>query len=155
MINAIEIIVVGSAVAYVAFSVFMQRKLVNMKRLRELQVAIKKKSNELNELARSHGDPQLLMAKQREIMPLLSESMKLQLKPMLVILPILLVIYYVFMPLFIPNIKLDMLGMALTAQEFFIVFTVIFGLVASVITLFYEKKMQKKVETEQNTGSSA
>ena len=39
------------------------------------------------------------MAKQKEMMPLLGESMRSSMKPMFVILPMFLIVYYVLIPM--------------------------------------------------------
>ena len=82
-------------VAYAAFSIFLQRKLINQKRIRELQLKVKELTKEMQEMAKRKED---ITAKQGELMPLMNESMKHQFKAMFVILPIFFIVYYVLLP---------------------------------------------------------
>ncbi len=94
----VELIVVGMAVAYTLISIFAQRKLTNPKRMREIQYKAKMMQKEMNEMMKNKASQEELMAKQKEFMPLMGEQMKNSMKPMLVILPLLLIVYYVIMP---------------------------------------------------------
>jgi len=143
MIVAYELIF--GAALYVALSVFLQRKLANPKRMREIQEIIKQKSKELTELSKANADKDLLMSKQKELTPLLAESMKLQFKPMLVILPIFIVIYYIFLPmLFVHPGTLQFLSFKLSYQTYFIVYAVLLGFIASAVVMIYDRKKAKE-----------
>ena len=99
IITAITLI----SVAYVMLSVFLQRRLVNMRRVMEVQEAIKTKTKELTDMGKGGADQASLAAKQKEITALLSESMRSQMKPMFVVLPMFLVLYYLLLPAFFPS----------------------------------------------------
>ncbi|MEM0074297.1 MAG: DUF2208 family protein [Candidatus Micrarchaeaceae archaeon] len=139
------IFLVLGAAAYVVFSIFLQRKLGNPKRLREIQNTIKAKSKELTELSKNHADPATLAAKQKELTPLLSETMKIQFKPLLVVLPIFIIIYYAILPMLVaPGTTVSLFSFTLSYQLYFIVFSFIFGIVASVAVSLYDKKLQRR-----------
>ncbi|MGC8676013.1 MAG: DUF2208 family protein [Candidatus Micrarchaeia archaeon] len=147
------VLMLGAA-AYVALSIFLQRKLVNTKRLREIQSIIKAKSKELTELSKNHADAETLASKQKELTPLLSETMKMQFKPMLVILPIFIIVYYAVLPAFFaPGTKLSLFSFSMTYQIYFIVFSFIFGIIASIFVAIYDRKLQKR-EAEAASGGA-
>ncbi|MEM3781707.1 MAG: EMC3/TMCO1 family protein [Candidatus Micrarchaeaceae archaeon] len=149
------IFLVLGAAAYVAFSILMQRKLSNPKRLREIQGIIKSKSKELNELSKSHADTAVLAQKQKELTPLLSETMKLQFKPMLVVLPTFIILYYAVLPmLFAPGTKLSLFSFTVSYQIYFIFFSFIFGLIASLAVSFYDRKQSKRESAKTSMQSA-
>ncbi|MGC8547648.1 MAG: EMC3/TMCO1 family protein [Candidatus Micrarchaeia archaeon] len=143
-------LIIGAAL-YVALSIFLQRKLVNTKRLREIQGIVKAKTKELTELSKSNADQSTLISKQKELTPLLSESMMMQFKPMLVILPLFIVIYYVFLPMAFAHVsaKFYLLSFGMNYQLYFIVFSFIFGIIGSIIVAVYDRKKLKEETMKQ------
>lgn len=138
------------AVVYVAFSVFVQRKLVNMKRLYETQNIIKEKSKELNELAKNKADSQLMLAKQKEITSLLSESMKSQFKPMFVILPVFIVVYYLIFPAVYPSDpNVTLLSMTFNYRYYFIIVAFVLGLLFSVALMINDRLKMAKEKSQE------
>lgn len=151
MVVGIEITVI--AIVYVAFSVFIQRKLVNMKRTYEVQEIIKAKSKELNELSKNKASQEALLAKQKEITSLLGESMKSQFKPMFVILPLFFIMYYWAFPIVFasnPSVTIPLLGMSLNYKSYFILVAFILGFIFSIGLMINDRiKMAKsKKQTE-------
>lgn len=140
---------------YVALSIVLQRKLSNPKRLREIQEIIKEKTKELNELAKSRADPKALADKQKELMPLLNETMKLQFKPLLVVLPIFIALYYLILPMaFKPysSARFSFLSLSLNYQLYFVLFTFLFGIIASAVVALYDRAKAKKELKGLNSG---
>jgi uncharacterized membrane protein (DUF106 family) len=139
------------AVVYVAFSIFVQRKLVNMKRLYETQNLIQVKSKELNELAKNKADSEVMLAKQKEITTLLSQSMKSQFKPMFVILPIFVVVYYLIFPVAYPsNPNVTLLSYTLNYRNYFIVVAFVLGLLFSIGLMINDRlKMSREKKAAQ------
>jgi len=135
------------AVVYVIASALMQRRLVNPRRTYEIQDAIKKKTNELSELSKNKADPAALAAKQKEITGLLSESMRSSLKPMFVILPVFLVIYYLVFPaIFAPDLTVSLFSMDLNYKTYFIVIAFVLGFVLSMTMMVYDKAKLRKIQ---------
>lgn len=135
---AIEITIL--AVAYVGFSVTTQRKLTNPKRTFEIQQEIKKKTTELNEMVKAKASQEQLAKKQKEVTGLLSESMRSQMKPMFVILPIFLVIFYLVFPaVFSTNPNVTVLSMNVNYKTYFIAVSFVLGLVLSMSFMLYDK----------------
>ena len=133
------------AVAYVLVSVFLQRRLVNMKRVYEVQDLIKKKTNELTELGKGGADQAAMAAKQKEITGLLSESMKSQLKPMFVVLPLFLVLYYLVFPnFFSAAATVSLFSMTLSYKTYFVAISFVVGLVISTSMMVLDKAKMKK-----------
>ncbi len=138
MLLAIEITIL--AVAYVGFSVTTQRKLTNPKRTFEIQQEIKKKTTELNEMVKAKASQEQLAKKQKEVTGLLSESMRSQMKPMFVILPIFLVIFYLVFPaVFSTNPNVTVLSMNVNYKTYFIAVSFVLGLVLSMSFMLYDK----------------
>ncbi len=142
------IIIIAIGVAYVAFSTFAQRKLGNPKKMRELQQRMNALSKELNQMLKSNAPKEEIMKKQSELMPLMSENMKASIKPMLVILPVFLLLYYLVLPtafhsisneyvMFLGSMKLDYLGL-------FFVCVVALGIATSIVIMVYDRKKAKQ-----------
>jgi uncharacterized membrane protein (DUF106 family) len=140
MVVGIEITVI--AIVYVAFSVSIQRKLVDMRKMQEVQETIKQKSKELNELSKNKASQDVLMAKQKEITSLLGQSMRSQLKPMIVVLPIFFVVYYLIFPAVFttnPSITLPLLAWTLNYRSYFVMVAFVAGMIISFGLMFLDR----------------
>ncbi len=138
----VAIALISIAALYVVFSIYLQRRLVNPTKMREIQETIKIKTKELTELSKSKANPEILAQKQKEIMPLLNESMKMQFKPMLVILPIFIILYYVVLPLAFHG-TVSFFSLKMNYQLFFVLFSFLFGIAASVAVSLYDRRIAK------------
>ncbi|MDE1874182.1 MAG: DUF106 domain-containing protein [Candidatus Micrarchaeota archaeon] len=154
MVLGIEITVI--ALAYVVFSVFVQRKLVDMRKMQETQDVIKQKSKELNELSKSGASQEKLAEKQKEITSMLGQSMRSQLKPMFVVLPIFFVVYYLVFPAVFPSslqITVPFISMTLGYQTYFIAVAFVGGMVLSFGLMFRDRirlaREKKQAEAAQ------
>ena len=141
------IILIAIGIAYVAFSTFAQRKVGNPKKMRELQQRMNALSKEPNQLVKSNAPKEEIAKKQSELMPLMSENMKTSIKPMLVILPVFFLLYYLVLPttfhsianeyvLFLGSMKLNYLGV-------FFACVFILGIATSIIIMIYDRKKTK------------
>ncbi len=141
------IILIAIGIAYVAFSTFAQRKVGNPKKMRELQQRMNALSKELNQLVKSNAPKEEIAKKQSELMPLMSENMKTSIKPMLVILPVFFLLYYLVLPttfhsianeyvLFLGSMKLNYMGV-------FFACVFILGIATSIIIMIYDRKKTK------------
>ncbi len=142
-------ILVVVAVLYAIGSIFLQRKLTNPKRMREIQRTINEHSKKLNELVKSGATKEEISARQSQIMPLLSESMKSQMKPMFVVLPLFIVLYYFLVPGIINAMgaakgTITFIMPDLSYQYFFFLVEVIIGMAASITVMVYDRKTAKK-----------
>jgi uncharacterized membrane protein (DUF106 family) len=137
------VIVVALAIVYAASTVVLQRKLSNAKRMREINAKIQKVTKEMNQMVKNKAPEAEIAARQKEIMPLLHESMKSSLKPMFVVLPIFLVVYYLLLP---------MLPFAAAAnntkgvQGLFFIVVFITGMVLAITMMIHDRKMTKLEE---------
>ncbi len=153
----IEMIIIVMAVVYTAISIAAQRLLANPKKMREIQARVKIMQTEMNALIKSNAPQEQLMAKQKEFMPLISEQMKSSMKPMLVVLPLLLVTYY----LIIPKLPIPSTYITSSKELFFIVVFGI-GMVAAIVILLYDrakgkeemKELEKKNEVVKDDNSA-
>ena len=137
-----EIIIIVIAVAYAMLAVTIQRKLSNAKRLREIQAEISKVTKEMNKMMKDKVPEAQIVAKQKEMMPLLGESMKSSLKPMFVILPMFLIVYYVLVPM----IPFGAPATPKEIQQFFFIVVFISGIVSAIVLMIYDKQQTKKAE---------
>lgn len=134
-------------ILYVLLSVFIQRKLSNMKKVYEIQNVIKTKTDRLSELAKlENASKEELNALQKEIMSLMPEAMKHQMKPILVLLPLFVIIYYMLLPFLFSASAANMkfTSFNLTYQTLFFYTTFVLGLIASLTISVYDKKKMKK-----------
>ncbi len=150
MIESITIAVIASlAVAYTIASVFIQRKLSNPKRIAEIQSIIKQNSEHLKELTKQGASANEIMAKQREIFPLMTESMKYQFKPMLIILPLFLALYYLVVPSLSSVFKMPstvhLMSLNFSSMNLFFAITFILGLIVSLAFMVYDRRARRKV----------
>jgi uncharacterized membrane protein (DUF106 family) len=135
----VEIIIVGIAIAYTAVSILAQRLLTNPKRMREIQYKVKIMQKDMNEMMKNKASQEELMAKQKEFMPLMGEQMKNSMKPMLVILPLLIITYY----LILPSLPIGASNLSGSKELFFII---VFGLGigAAIVIMLYDRGKSKK-----------
>jgi len=141
----ITLLIVLIAVLYTLFSFVIQRKMANMKKVYEMQETIKQKSKELSDMVKNGAKNEELMLKQREVMSLASESMINQMKPMIIILPLFLVVYYWLLPAIFPThptIVID--GAKFAYNTFFIIVVFIVGLILSVSVMLIDRSKRKK-----------
>lgn len=90
--------IVVSGVIYTIAAAVVQRKMSNPKRTRELQDQIKIFSKEINEMIKRNAPKEEISAKQRVMMPLVKQSMTLNMKSTLVLIPTFLIVYYLIIP---------------------------------------------------------
>jgi uncharacterized membrane protein (DUF106 family) len=138
-----EVIIGILGVMYALLAVAIQRKLSNAKRLREIQAQISKTTKEMNAMMKAHAPDAEINAKQKEMMPLLGESMRSSLKPMFVVLPMFLIVYYVLIPL----IPFPAPATPKNIQQFFFVIVFISGIVSAIGLMLYDRQATKKIET--------
>jgi uncharacterized membrane protein len=133
------------AVAYVLVSISLQRRLANPRQTYKVQDDIKRKSNELSELTKNKAAQAQIDAKQKEITGLLSQSMKASMKPMLVVLPFFLVLYYLVFPNFFPAAAtVSLFSMTLSYKTYFVAISFVVGLVISTSMMVYDRAKMKK-----------
>jgi uncharacterized membrane protein (DUF106 family) len=135
----IEILIVVMAIIYTSISIAAQRLLANTKRMRQIQAKVMVMQKEMGEMLKRNAPAEELAAKQKEFMPLIGEQMKNSMKPMMVILPLLLITYY----LVIPNLPISsaLLG---GSKELFFILVFGIGMVAAIAILIYDRIMIKK-----------
>ncbi len=99
----IALLILGG-IGYAMLIILLQHKLTNMRQVYKLQNTMKEKQKNLTALTKMENVAKAdLEAAQKEIMQLASESMKHQMKPMLIIFPISLIVFYYVLPL-VPGI---------------------------------------------------
>lgn len=145
------------AIAYALFTVAVQRhpKISNRKRMYEIQQQVKSTSDEMNRMVKNGASKEEIMSKQKEIMPLLSESMRSQMKPMFIIFPVLIVLYYFLLPMGFPKgTTVDLLSFQLSYQTFFIVVSFVVAFPLSLIFMALDKKRYGKPSVQQQPSQS-
>jgi uncharacterized membrane protein (DUF106 family) len=148
-----ELVITALAIVYVIFSVTMQRKLTNPSRTQEIQKLIKDKSKELNDLAKGGASQEQMAKKQKEVTTLLSESMRSQMKPMFVILPIFFIMFYVVFPAVFPaDLKVDFLSAPWDYKSYFIMVSFVVGIATSLGMSVYDKMRLAKKQKQAAEG---
>lgn len=146
-------VVAAIAVAYTALALFLQRKLSNPRKMRDIQRRVKENTKALNEMAKSGAPREAIMAKQKEVMPLLSESMKGQMKPMFVVLPLFLAFYYALLPYVVSGMgasssTVNFIFSGLSMENFFFAVVFILGICSSAAIMIYDRRKGKQEERE-------
>ncbi len=139
-----------TGVAYTLIAAGVQRKLSNPKRTRELQDQIKVLSKEMNLLMKNNAPKEEIEKKQGDLMPLMRESMTLNMKATLILIPSFLVVYYVLIPWAYGWLGHDTLSfvignynISLMYKGLFFVTVFVLGLVTSMSILLYDRKRAK------------
>lgn len=145
----IAVIIVVIAMIYALGTFTLQRKLSNPKKAREIQRKMKAHSKILNEMTKNGASREQIMQKQSEIMPLMTESMKNQMKSAIVVLPIFLIIYSVALPYFANSMgfvkdTINFVFPNMTYQSFFFSITFIIGIIMTAFILIYDRKKSKE-----------
>ena len=144
ILDIIILELVAIAICYVSFSVFVQRKLANYKRIKEIKKEMDVKMKELRTLG-TDVKKEVLDLKQKEITALASESMRHQIKPTLIILPIFFLLFYVALPYFFPaSLNIAVLSYTLPYKTFFIVVSFILGIASTILLAAYERIATRK-----------
>ncbi len=143
MINTVVLEILVAAVAYICIAITVQRRLSNMPKMYAMQAAVQVKAKELNDMAKAGADQAVLMAKQKEMSAMLMSSMKYQIRPLLVVLPMFLIVYYYLLPLGFANAPfphISILSLTLTYKTLFFYTVFILGLVISLSLTFRDKR---------------
>jgi uncharacterized membrane protein (DUF106 family) len=131
-------------IGYALFSVFIQRRLSNVDKMYELRATMSDKTKKLMALAKSNAPKEQMAQHQKELTDISMQSMKNQMKPMIVILPVLAILEYAVLPGIFPStFTFSLLGFSLTYQMFFIVVIFIVGLVLSISMSMYDRRRLK------------
>ncbi len=147
---SVVLIIILIGIGEIALSTLLQRKLGNPKKAREIQAHMNRVSKELKELIKNKAPKDIVSSKQKEIMPLANASMKLSLKPMIVLFPLFIVIYYVVIGMFLSGWQKYVINfiIPLHYKGFFIAFVLIFGMTVGVIISLYDRKKIKESEKD-------
>ncbi len=147
----VALIIVGIAILDVAMSTALQRTLGNPKKARSIQRKLNKINKELREMMKSGAPQEHIMAKQKEMMPHFNESMKNSMKPMIVIFPLLLAIYYVLIGVYLQSWQKYVINFIFPMgyKELFIAVVFILGLVVGISIALYDRKKGKEEAMEE------
>ncbi|MEM0150127.1 MAG: EMC3/TMCO1 family protein [Candidatus Micrarchaeaceae archaeon] len=141
-------LIIVIAVAYSIGSLALQRKLANPKKMREIQARVKEHTKKLNEMVKGGASKEEIMAKNKEVMPLVMESTKHQMKPLIVILPIFLLLYDVLLPYMATSMGFSKSTVdfifTMNYQYFFFAIVFIVGMISTVVVMLYDKKKTKE-----------
>jgi uncharacterized membrane protein (DUF106 family) len=144
------------AVCYAILSVVIQRKVGNMKRVRELQAGMKEKMNEYKAKIKNNAATDELAVIQKDLGAISSEMMKHQLKPMLALFPLLILVYYYLLPNYFPTTgnAVQILSFSLSYRITFIIVAAVLGIALSSSLMLYDKRKYGKKTDLSNTHST-
>ncbi|MCL5412501.1 MAG: EMC3/TMCO1 family protein [Candidatus Marsarchaeota archaeon] len=152
----IEVAIILIAALYTSTTVLLQRKMSNPKRMRAARAEMKRIQDEMKVLLKNKASREEIAAKQKEIMPLVSATTKGQLKSMFIILPVFLILYDVILPAAFGSVTGTVnFIFQLNYQGLFFACVFILGMVATVITLAYDRKKTKEEKAAAQSGAQA
>jgi uncharacterized membrane protein (DUF106 family) len=129
------------AVVYALSVVLLQRKLTNIDRMYEIRARMNDKTKRLTNLVKNNASKEEISQEQKELMDISTESMKLQLKPLLVVFPMFLLLYYVLLPKFFNmSTTLSIDSFTLSYHTFFVILLFVIGLIFSTSFSIYDRK---------------
>ncbi len=155
----VELVIASTAVIYTVFALFLQRKLSNPIRAREIQRRLKEHTKALSEMAKRGADKSAIMAKQREVMPLMSETMKNQMRSIFAVIPTFLVFYYAIVPYIIAamgasSMTVTFIFSGLSYESLFFILVFIFGIFSSIGIMVYDRKKSKDEALAAEKGNA-
>lgn len=139
----------------IVVSTLLQRKLINTKKSRQIQYRMNMISKEVKEMIKNKESTDAINQKNKEMMPLASESMKMTLKPMIAIFPLFIFVYYVVIGMYLSDWKKYVVNFIIPMhyKTFFIVFILIVGMVIGIAISIYDRKKAKE-EMSNTEGTS-
>ncbi|MEM0200998.1 MAG: EMC3/TMCO1 family protein [Candidatus Micrarchaeaceae archaeon] len=145
MLNIFIVELVSAGLLYAAFALLVQRKLSNIDKMYELRAKMNQHTKELMELTKTNAPKEKISEKQKDLTNTSMQSMKNQMKPMLIVFPIFLVVYYLLIPMVFSKsgISVILLGFTLNYQLLFIVVTFVTGLILSGLFSIRDRKRLK------------
>ncbi len=135
---------IGVAFVYAMFSLLLQRKLGNVDKMYEIRARMNQHQKALMDLVKSNAAKEEISMKQKEVMDVSTESMKLQFKPMLVVFPAFMLLYYVLLPMhFNMAASLTILSYTLSYHWFFVGILFVAGILLSTVFSIYDRRRLK------------
>ena len=136
--------IIAIAFSYALFVVILQRRLTNVDKMYEIRARMNEKTKALNGLVKNNASKDEISQKQKELMEISSESMKLQIKPLIVVFPLFILLYYVLLPrVFNMATTLSLLSITLSYHTFFVILLFVLGLIFSTSFSIYDRKRLK------------
>lgn len=137
--TAMELIAI--AAVYATFTLLLQRRLANVDKMYEIRARMNEGTKRLTEIIKNKASKEEIAEKQKEVMAISSESMKLQLRSMIVILPLFLILYYFLLPLkFNLSSTLTILSYTISYHTFFIAILFVIGILLSIGFSMYDRR---------------
>ena len=134
-------IIVAIAVVYAGLVILVQRRLGNVDKMYEIRARMSSSQKHLMQLIKDNAPKETISEKQRELMGISTESMKLQFKPMLVVLPMFLLLYYVILPMkFNMGLNVTVLTYTVSYHFFFVALLFVVGLLFSILFSVYDRR---------------
>ncbi len=133
--------VISIALAYAGFSAFLQRKYMYNAEMRVMRSDMMRKQKEFNDIVKANPNAPELQPKQKELMDMMSKTMKASMKPMLFSLPVFFLLYYLALPSVFAtsNILISVLSFNLDYKALFIVVAIVSGLLSTAFFSLYDK----------------
>jgi uncharacterized membrane protein (DUF106 family) len=153
----IPVIIILFGIIYAAFTFVIQRKVSNIKRVNEITKKMKEHQKEFMEMVKSKAPDADIKKKQNEMMALMNESMKHQMKAMIIVLPLFLVVYYWVLPVFMGTLGVTSTSaniistpIKLTYPLLFIVAAFITGILLLILVTIRDRIHDKKIAAADN-----
>lgn len=147
--QSVALILLAGAI-YTAGAATLQRKLVNPRKSRELQDQIRVYTKEIQEMVKRNAPKEEISAKQGQMMPLMKQSMTMNLKSTFILIPSFIVIYYLIIPHLFGSLGTDVVAftigsynVSLQYRGLFFVVVFVLGLATSMGVLLYDRHRAK------------
>lgn len=141
---SIELEILAVTVGYSLLLVAFQRLLIDVDKMYELRAHINKHQKNLMEMAKNNASKEEMAEKQKLLIAATTESFKMQIKVMVVTLPIYAILYYFVLPKYFsaaPNLQI--LSLSLSYRWSFIIFSIILTFTLQTLISFYDRKRLK------------
>ncbi len=151
MVSIFILELVSAGIVYAVFALFLQRKLSNIDRMYELRAKMNQHTKELMEMTKSNAPKEKIAEKQKDLTNTSMQSMKNQMKPMIIVLPVFALVYYFLIPMGFAKsgISVSLLGFTLNYQLLFIAVTFVAGLILSSL---FSLRDRKRLKDKYNFG---
>ena len=151
MISIFILELISAGLVYAVFSVIIQRKVSNIDKMYEIRARMNKHTKDLMAMTKAGASKDAISAKQKDLTTTSMESMKNQMKPMLIILPIFAVVYYFLIPVSFSKlgISVTLLGFNLNYQLLFLLITFISG---AILSMLFSLRDRKRLKDKYNFG---
>lgn len=141
MLSTLQLELIGVAITYSLLLAIVQRILIDVDKMYEIRAHMNKHQTHLMKMVKENATKEQLAEKQKILMDASTESMKMQLKPMIVTLPIYAILYYFILPHYFSGVSnFQILSFSLSYRIAFILASIILTLILQQLISLYDRR---------------